>query len=527
MGEIIQFPIIERQELALASGDEHLAATNALLQEREFVVEETPINPEDLVILESEEKYAHSTRALRLLGRAALSGINVEAATNQLQQEYESSIAEMIKSDEEFGKRLEITRHDTFTVVDGNVLAYDEVTPVVKLVDDGARKSQDASIIDTRMETQHNRDLADLRNAQLVNEMVSDHSKPNTRVVVSLDPTEAMDRDGYQYWENLNYSKGLAFIQVYHRQDDGNLATWTLSVDKSDKKTWRKVMAKHNVVIPEGEVTDNWLDYALEIDVDDSDLEEVSKGLRDEYYSNIPDSLHRDSINKHLEDNQEFVNQIFEQLYAPLAESLVSGNNNEVFQDFALKAQNIGTLKPNIRQRLFKISNSQKLEPEDVKILEELVRYSVAEELRDGLKSKKLEKKLIAKEPRINAIDNPKFTAPLVYRQLAPIDSMISRMTVSLRRGADAGRSYGSCGSTSRISRDSITESFNTLGLPQDIFGGLATESGDKEYGPDEDSRGPLDFKCPDGHPNRREKNGPLLEKCQEPGCNAKITCKT
>lgn len=526
MGEIVQLPVIDKQELALAAGNEYLVIPNTLLQKTGLTVETNPINPEDSVNLESEE-YARSTRALRLLGAAALSGVNVEAATNQLQQEYESSIAEMIKSDEEFGNRLEITRPDAFSVVDGTVLAYDEETSIIKLVEDGARKSQDASMIDTRMETQHNRDMADLRNALLVNEMVSDNSKPNTRIVVSLEPIEAMDRDGAQYWENLNYTKGLAFIQVYHRQEDGNLATWTLSVDKSDKNTWRKVMANHNVIIPEEEVTDNWLDYALEIDVDDSDLEKVSRGLREEYYSNIPDSLHRDSINKHLEDNQEFVDQIFEQLYAPLAESLVDGNNTEVFQDFAREAQNIVTLKPSIRQRLFKISNSQKLELEDVKILEELVRYSVAEELRDGLKPKNKEIKTPSITPKITEINNLKFGTPNVYRQLTPIDSMINQMTISLRRGADAGRSYGSCGGTSRIARDPITDTLSTFGLPQDIFGGFATKPNDQEYGPDEDSRGPLDFECPDGHPNRREKNGPLLEKCQEPGCDAKITCKS
>lgn len=493
MGEVIQFPNQIQQDLALAVGMEYDIVASQALPEIKHFADVVPIQPDlltvgpDIQTDHFETKYACSTRALEALGQSALAGLDVERPSNQLYQEFTSSVGEMLKGDEEKGKHLEISRRDIFDFREGHVIAYDGETRVVDLVKAGAEQSKQSALIDHRMWTQHRRDKADIRNAEKVDVMLNDATLSNTRVVVSLEPKEAMERDGIEFWEEgLNYKAGLAYMQVYHRNNDGSLSTLTLSVDGSDKDMWRSLWGKRGVEIPKDETTDNWLDYALEEDLDDDEFEDFANSIRTEYYELVPDSLDRDSVEELLQDNQELVDQVFEHLYEPLGIALVSGKNSETIKDFAKESMKLDKIKTEIRQQLWTISLSETLEVQDIIILEQMVRYGLVEQLRDFDKTKERVKSDRFSHDNYSSVAfnntvNATFERSVSSQSIIPPQILIRNIVGGISAGVEAGRSHGSCGSVTKLGQDSRLNDRLTDEIgAQDVFGGKVNETSEK-----------------------------------------------
>ncbi|HMS23203.1 MAG TPA: hypothetical protein PKB09_00145 [Candidatus Saccharibacteria bacterium] len=487
MGEVIQFPDQTQQDLALVVGLEYEIGSSQIAVHGGPLAEVIPINNDSFVSAQDrvqdpiESQYARSTRALEALGRAALIGQDIENPRNQLFQEFTSSIGEMLKGDEEKGERLEVTRRDVFDFKDGHVVAYDGITPVVKLVKDGAEKSKQAAIEDSRMLTQHVRDKADERNAEFVDEMMANIELPNTRIVVSLEPVEAMSRDGDDFWEELNYQKGLGYMQAYHRNKDGSLSTLTLSVDGSEKDKWRALWNKQDIEIPEDETTDNWLDYALIKELDDDEFEDFAKSIRTEYYELVPDTQERESVEEIIIDNADLVDQVFNDMYEPLAVSLVTGKNTVQIQLFAREAMKLDKIDTEIRQHLWRISNSKKLSADDISTLEQMVRYGLVEKIRDGGEgqtSAQERETSVDYRPDTIFFDSQGTKPNISGRPIIPHHDLIRNLVGGINAGVQAGRSHGSCGGVTKLSQPSELENnlSDEIGT-QDIFGGKTNDS--------------------------------------------------
>lgn len=479
MGEVIQFPVQVETELSIAVGEPVARRDSYFYSQEAHLAEVIPIRPdiahddELIETIQAELEYAKSTRAFQSLGTAALLGTEIDGPRNQLFQEFTSSLGEMLKGDEEKGERLEITRRDVFDFKDGHVVAYDGITPVVKLVKDGAEKSKQAAIEDSRMLTQHVRDKADERNAEFVDEMMANIELPNTRIVISLEPVEAMSRDGDDFWEGLNYQKGLGYMQVYHRNKDGSLSTLTLSVDGSEKDKWRALWNKQDIEIPEDETTDNWLDYALIKELDDDEFEDFAKSIRNEYYELVPDTQERESVEEIISDNADLVDQVFNNMYEPLAVILVTGKNTEQIQLFAREAMKLEKIDTEIRQHLWRICTSERLNGDDISTLEQMVRYGLVEKIRDG------EKVQSSVRERELLVDYLQSTKPNISgRPIIPHHDLIRNLVGGINAGVQAGRSHGSCGGVTKLSQPSELENnySDEIGT-QDIFGGKTNDS--------------------------------------------------
>ena len=487
MGEVVQFPVQVVAELSIAVGEPVARRDSYFYSQESHLAEVIPIRPDiayDDELIETnqaESEYAKSTRAFQSLGTAALLGAEIDGPRNQLFQEFTSSLGEMLKGDEEKGERLEITRRDVFDFKDGHVVAYDGVTPVVKLVKDGAEKSKQAAIEDSRMLTQHVRDKADERNAEFVDEMMANIELPNTRIVVSLEPVEAMSRDGDDFWEGLNYQKGLGYMQVYHRNKDGSLSTLTLSVDGSEKDKWRALWNKQDIEIPEDETTDNWLDYALIKDLDDVEFEDFAKSIRNDYYDLVPDTLDRESVEEIISDNSDLVDQVFNDMYEPLAVSLVTGKNTEQIQLFAHEAMKLEKIDTEIRQHLWRICTSERLNGDDISTLEQIVRYGLVEKIRDGGNGQSsAQEREISVDYRLGTIhfDSQNTKSNILVRPIIPHHDLIRNLVGGINAGVQAGRSHGSCGGVTKLSQPSELENnySDEIGT-QDIFGGKTNDS--------------------------------------------------
>jgi hypothetical protein len=412
-------------------------------------------------------EYARSMRMVEAAGCVALRGAQAtpegQDVLAQTRAEFDSSIAEMIKSDPELGDLLELTRYDTYKVIDEQVMAYDGVTPIEALIENGIAASREAAKHDKRMGTQAARDGADGRNMQKVGKMVRGEADHNTRLVVGLDPKEAMERDGHAFWEGLNYKHGLAYIQLYHATENGEVLAGTLSVDFSDKAVWRSVFAEYGVQIPEHETTDNWLDYAIETTLTEPQARALAEGVRRRYYEvKQAQTPLRQSINTFLAAHKPQLDAAFNQLYLPMTEAAASGVHNPTTRQFAGQLlQRAQAFKPEIAQRLLRLYNSSRLEPEDVPLLEGLIRYGVVESLRSGVK------RLVGRDVGVAPVHNEPTQSYATGRDLV-ID-----ITRDIEEGARANRAYGACGNRQEIGTGAGSgDNSGEEDGPQSAFGG-------------------------------------------------------
>ncbi len=473
-------------------------------------------------------EYALSLDRLRMVGNVALSGIALDAeaqgSLNQLRAEFDTSLAEMLKTDPDFGKELEITRFETYEVREGQAISHDSVTPVVDMLQHGVDLSEALAESDPRMHTQAVRDNYDLSNAIEVDAMVAGRRDYNTRIVASLLPAEAIERDGEDYWRGMGYfpETQTAFFQLYHLTEEGELLTGTLSVDATDQESMRQLLGEIGVAIPEGELTDNWLQYAFTDTMTTDQAKQFIKALRQRHYEAVGHVPTKPtSVEEVLAANAEVVNQSFEELQIPLGESLAGRKKATAIQSLLRGfMQNSVQLGSEVRSGLVAAYNRDYFRDTDARLVYKLIMYATVEEIR---KSLPLSKKVLLLRT-IPDTHNPSLPRPdtaYVSTQL-----FINQLVQSALDGATHNRSYGACGTEIKISNyasdDNSPEAvLKKLFNPQDVFGGKATDTQESQ---DEDEHGPLVFQCTDGHTNRRQR-GKLIDECQHRGCKGSVGC--
>jgi hypothetical protein len=463
-------------------------------------------------------EYALSLERLRSVGHVMLGGqVEVQQVpdTLQLRAEFDTSLAEMLKTDQEFGQLLQITRFDEHAVHGGEVRTRDGVTKVTDSLRNGFELSSQLAVEDSRMQTQANRDRHDLRNAHEVCSMVRGETAYNTRIVASLMPEEAMERDGEAYWRGLGYfpETKTAFLQMYHVTKDGELLTGTLSVDATDKETMRKLWQDAGMAIPEGEITDNWLQYAITDTLTDEQAKQLVLSLRQQHYANIGYiPTNPTSVEDVLAANYDTVQQTFDELHLPLAEAIASGRKtpavDALLSGFMPKAMQLGA---DIRRGLLRAHNKQSFDDQDARLTYKLVMYAAAERIRASIKT--------IEQPTGNDTTPKVAIEPAVRRHVPPEVFMQQIISVAYQ-GIAQRRSYGACGAAIDLS-----ETHNPLPKlnPQSVFAGqLEPEEAKPKV--EEDEYGPLEFECTEGHTNTRPK-GELIDECQHKGCTGSVGC--
>lgn len=447
-----------------------------------------------------EEEYSHSTRMIAIVGNLAVKGqLQTKEgilAKETLRERYESSVIEMLHTDQEFREKLEINRERRHVIKNGRIMALDGKTEIVGITERGALSAGKAAETNPAMAPVAARCGADERVAKRVEKLPIG----GLMVGLSVDPKEAMSRYGKKFYEDKGFREGLAFIQWYYRVDENTLLAATYSVDNSDITAWREVWAEFGGNIPEGEVTDTWLDHDITKVCTENEARELVRQIRGRFYEKQGIVTTRYSVDEFMAINQAVCDTMFETLYMklPIAyQTHVLGVALKSFVDGLLNYA--ADLKENVRTHLATMRRSEKLVRADIALLEQLVRYAVTERLRTGLE-------LLGTTylPRIENFVIPEGVNPAQFIALGAAANVIT--------GARAGRTYGGCTKSIDLANDPLR--------PQDAFGGRDLSEAEREAQDDDedDGLGPRKFKCTEGHINTRPK-GKLLTECQTKPC--------
>lgn len=383
-----------------------------------------------------QETYGLSLSALRKLGAITTQTVvDVEilrAHETQVRDEFNSAVFEGLSSDENYGGVLQVTKFDTRKIINGKVMSADMQSTVTELLENGVESSEQASRFDQRLTNQLVRDENDLENARQVELMIAGMTDYNTRIVVSLLPEEAIDRDGEDFWKNIGYipSKKTAYIQLYHYSSEGELVTGSLSVDMSDKDRWREIFEKYGVEIPEDETTDNWLKYAITAEMSEEEAREFALGIRRDYQGQGAGESF-DTVDT-IEANQEVIDSVFERMYLPIVDSLAVGEKTpemeEIVDAFLANSQYFNS---ETRSDLMRASNKAGFGDDEAKLLHQLVVYSSIEMFRSSLEGHS-----------IGSMQQDMSE----FAQLAIQENLANAMALFASGGAKEGRTYSSCG---------------------------------------------------------------------------------
>lgn len=485
-------------------------------------------------IQRDREVYAHSTVAMQELGHIARLGFEsaeAEALVQEVWNDFLTATEENLTTDPEYGDKLKFNPLKARSIVGGHVIdsrgrSLDDV------VMEGYFASKRAVEDDPEMNLQVERDQGDIQVAKTVDTL----EIGELYAVVSVEPKDALRRNP-TYWRNKGYREGMAVAQIYYKKDDKTLLAGAYSIKESDTNALRRILAKHNVVVPEGISDNHWTRYGVRIKTDLIGAQSFGHQLQEDHRVEINKPYKEISVTDLIAANRDTVQRYFDCYIKPLCLARASGENNETMQSLAVSLlMNVKKLEPEEAEQLLQISSSQKFTIKDTRLMEEKIRYALVEELRQKvpelLKHGQPEPKVQPTE--INYVPVTCTTDP------AALVMMNQRIAAHVARGEAAGRSYGGCAGAGKDRYQKNIDGYDENELdpdhPQNVYGGKDTEKEEsKNKNVECDYKGTFCYCCPynsDGTPAlrpyevtaRREKDG--VAHCLRAGCGATLDSK-
>lgn len=428
---------------------------------------------------DDQEQYAHSLSSIRRLGALIVEGEVSESGDIEalVRDDFYTGLGENLKTDRDFRDSLDIDPWRNFAVIGGRVTATDG-TPIVEMLERGLEASARAAESDQRMANQVARDKGDLKVAREVDQLQAGEMY----MVVSMDPKDAMARDGVRYWESKGYREGLAFLQFYYKHTDGGQVTaGAYSVDGSDQRLWRQVQATLGVDIPSDISSDEHIQHALVRAMSPEDVLPFVKRVRQAYYQAAGDYRQRLSLTDYINRHSQLVDGYFNHYIRPLAKAVYSRQNNPTMQNFAsVIMNNVAGLKPQIYSGLMRVCNSERFDAQAGRLMESMVRYAVVELLRSGLKG---DESGLARASQALGIggaasyDDNYSNYDYQYVDQQHADWILAS---NISQGTSAGRGYGGCSELELAERESQARNEDgQTANPQGAFGGAAEGSGE------------------------------------------------
>lgn len=411
------------------------------------------------------EIYGRSLSTVHRLGSFAVnksrSVVISSPEAAQAKAEFYTSVEEGFGTDMELGGGLEVRDFDTRPVMSGRVMAADHKTPISEMTEAGLTCAEETAEKDIYFEPQLIRSKWDHENAKIVDSMARGETEYNTRIVVSPFPEEAAAVSGNKYWRNIGYVPHLkrGFVQLYHVNEEG-LVAGSLSFDGSDKKRLREVFGKFGIDIPETEVTDNWLQYAITATLSENEAKELALEIAD--LAGKPEYRKNTNTVEVTSEYRAIMDTVFNESYIHICESLFKGRQTsetrELIFHLADKAHHFNN---RYSDALYKMrSNKNSFTDDDLIVLHELLVYSTIEMMR-ALHLKK--KNMTVEASDFYSVDmlNVEFLSSL---DPSSFQSMLGGFGAE---GAKNDRAYSACGLAI-----SPGESDGNSDSPQSAFGG-------------------------------------------------------
>jgi hypothetical protein len=456
------------------------------------------------------EVYGRSLSTIYRLGAYMVGKVASEVTTSpeadQARVEFCTSVEEGFGTDKKLGGGLEVRDFDVRPVMNGRVMAKDLKTAVSDMTRAGLVCGIKTAEQDARFAPQLTRSKWDHENAVLVDKMARGETGYKTRIVVSPFPEEAAQESGEEYWQNIGYVPHLkrGFVQLYHVGENGVIAG-SLSFDGCSKTRLREVFGKYGVEIPEDEVSDNWLQYAIT----DTLSDEAAMSLAQEIADQAGDPSYKKRTNT-VDVTREYgavMESVFNESYVHVCESLFKGHQTPAASELITQlAHNAHHFNDHYKAALYKMrADTESFSDDDATVLHELLVYSTIEMMRAlHVRTKQL-------------LDNPnimswKGTLDVAYLQSLDAASFQNMLSGFGADGAKNNRTYSACGLSISLGGP------DGSGDPQSIFGGAENSL----LG--EDKFGPLRFQCKNGHWNKRPRNA-LIKQCRVKSCKNSVGC--
>lgn len=417
-----------------------------------LVVQEN-VEPSPVPRSAESEIYGRSLSTIHRLGAFMVDKTGAEVITSpeaaQAKAEFFTSVEEGFGTDMELGGGLEVRDFDTRPIIDGKVRAKDLKTAITGMTQAGLRCAVKTAEGDKRFTPQLVRSEWDHENALLVDAMARGETNYNTRIVISPFPEEAAKASGDEYWRDIGYVPHLkrGFVQVYHIGEDG-LVAGSLSFDGSDKAQLRAIFEKHGVHIPESEVTDNWLQYAVTDTLSTAQAKalalEIANQASGDQYTKTTNTV--DVTLKYA----SIMENVFNESYVHVCESLYRGCQTPAVKDLITQlAGKAGHFNGRYSKALYAMrANEDTFSDDDSVVLHELLVYSTIEMMR--------------------ALHvNPTEAYSVAYLQSLSRDSFQNLLSNFAADGAMNNRTYSACGL-----KIALGEKSDPSDNPQDAFGG-------------------------------------------------------
>lgn len=454
------------------------------------------------------EVYGRSLSTIYRLGSFIVNESLEEAITSpeadQARVEFYTSVEEGFGTDMELGGGLEVRDFDNRPVIDGRVMAKDLKTAISSMTESGLVCAEKEAEKDWRFKPQLTRSVWDHQNALAVDKMARGETNYNTRIVISPFPEEAAAQSGSDYWRKIGYVPHLkrGFVQMYHLNGE-EVVSGSLSFDGSDKRHLRAVLGEYGVEIPEEEITDNWLKYALTTTMSEDQARSFSASIADR----VGISGHNKNTNT-VDVTREYrsvMDKVFDESYVHISESLFRGYQTDEMRGLVLElADKAIHFNENYASSLYRMrANRHEFSDEDSAVIHDFLVYSTIEMMR-SFHLKKVDKQ----QKYSNVFHDDIFLDP-AQLQLIGQSSFQNMLGGFGADGARNNRIYSACGLEIKLGEDN-----NEPGSPQEAYGGKDRESSSSAT----DKFGPLKFKCKYGHWNKRPPNEKIT-KCIVPYC--------
>lgn len=426
------------------------------------------------------EIYGRSLSSMYRLGiraaRVALSEAIRSPEASQAKVEFYTSVEEGFGTATKLKGRREVRNYEAHQTINGKVMSKDPNRSVSDMTKAGlvcAEKKFDVEKAqgDYRFASQLIRTQWDHKNALISDAMVRGETDYNTRIVVTPFPEEAAALTGGEYWDGIGYVSHLrrGFVQAYFTDGEGGFIAGSLSFDGSNKHRLREIFHKHGVNIPEDEVTDNWLQYAIT----DTLTEAQAKALALEIANEADNPKYRENAEKVTNtvditnEHRLMMEKAFNESYIHACESLARGCQTPEVRKLIFKlADKAEHFNERYQKALYRMrADGSTFTDDDMVVMHELLVFSTIEMMR----ALYIEKEQLPQDG--NAVRQNK-GSDLAYIQAA-IDSGSFQEALSNFgvRGAVNNHSYSACGLLISLGgEDDLSDS------PQSAFGGLDRE---------------------------------------------------
>lgn len=481
-----------------------------------------------------EQSFGYSLHTVRRWGAALCAAAGVEAAPSVEEEVWldfitgvqeNVVISDQIVQDERAARIRERLKFDPMRpmeVRDGHVVTKDG-RPVVELCWDGWEAAKKKAQLDPRMDSEVERSAYDIWVAQQVDKL----KEGEVLAVPSMEPLEAMDRDGDVFWKEVSvigYTRGLAVWQVYAKVRAGLVLAGAYSIRSSSKVAFQKQLAVHGVDVPVDTPANRWILHPVVKRMTAEEAVLFGPQLQQEYKGIIGRQVDEISVTKLIEENRPLVRAYFDVYMKALARAHHTGNNNYILQGLAAELRGKARIfSAGDREAIARVAGSPMFSEADALFMEKIIRYACAEELWQLL---------------LHGNDaGPGVWAPAGASLLDYAAVLHVRAASRVQSGIVVGRSGGGCNALRFDRPDGAGDDDGPDDLgQQDVFGGNTVKDGEDSqplacaYTHNQCYCSPYDdFGNPTGVKKRvvayRDRKG--VAKCLRDGCGAKIDAKS